>query len=75
MFIECVSGAHSFTGHALNFCLITFSESPSEVIWLENVGVLIAFSESPSEVTWLENIGVLIAFSESPSEVTWLENA
>jgi hypothetical protein len=55
VFIECVSGAHSFTGHALNFCLITFSESPSEVTWLENIGVFIAYSESPSEITWLEN--------------------
>ena len=75
MFIECVSGAHSFTGHALNFCLIAFSEPPSEVTSLENIGVLIAFSESPSEITWLENVGDLIAFSEPPSEVTWLENA
>jgi hypothetical protein len=35
---------------------MVFSEPPSEITWLENVGVLIAFSEPPSEVTRLENV-------------------
>ena len=34
--VQCLPRSLSFTGHAPSFCLVAFSESPSEATWLEN---------------------------------------